>query len=180
MCPVPILRPKADPCGKSLAFVSPGIAKFPHYFFLSARYRFDPCSHAHVRKSSHWKQTVESCLIEQAGRSATSVIGDGGQCAMSSLGLADLENNISSSPKKTPIKPPEREKKPPRKEPPPPPNPGEPGLADRPPVGDPPQRRGPKKLAAAETGDQFSAAINSSLLLPRGRVWFQRCDYSCG
>jgi hypothetical protein len=62
-------------------------------------------------------------------------------------GRTDAEGISLLSAKKAPIKPPGREKKPPRKEPPPPPNPGEPGQKDRAPAGDPPSRRGPKKLA---------------------------------
>jgi hypothetical protein len=62
-------------------------------------------------------------------------------------GRTDAKGISLLSPKKAPIKPPGREKKPPKKEPPPPPNPGEPNQKDRPPVGDPPDRRVPKKLA---------------------------------
>ena len=62
-------------------------------------------------------------------------------------GRTDAKGISLLSAKKAPIKPSGREKKPPKKEPPPPPNPGEPNQKDRPPVGDPPDRRVPKKLA---------------------------------
>jgi len=86
-------------------------------------------------------------------------------------GRTDAESNSVLSPKKAPIKPPRREKKSPRKEPPPPPNPGEPGQ-DRPPVGDPPERRVPKKVALQEKVRPLrNFRSGASCSPPSGHVW---------
>jgi len=61
--------------------------------------------------------------------------------------LINLKHNERKEPpsKKPPIKPPTRRKKPPIKEPPDPPNPGR-RRDDQVPIGDPPPKRGPKRL----------------------------------
>jgi hypothetical protein len=56
------------------------------------------------------------------------------------IGFTDIERKEPPS-KKPPIKPPTRRKKPPIKEPPDPPNPD-----DQAPIGDPPPKRGPKRV----------------------------------
>lgn len=62
------------------------------------------------------------------------------------IGLNHIERKEPPS-KKAPIKPPTRQKKPPTKEPPDPPNPGRRRRDNQAPIGDPPPKRGPKRVA---------------------------------
>jgi hypothetical protein len=61
------------------------------------------------------------------------------------VGLAHIERKEPPS-RKAPIKPPTGRKKPPIKEPPDPPNPGHRRRDDQAPIGDPPPKRGPKRV----------------------------------
>jgi hypothetical protein len=61
------------------------------------------------------------------------------------IGRTHVERKDPPS-KKAPIKPPTGRKKPPIKEPPDPPNPGHRRRDDQAPIGDPPPKRGPKRV----------------------------------
>ena len=61
------------------------------------------------------------------------------------IGRTHVERKEPPS-KKAPIKPPTGRKKPPIKEPPDPPNPGQRRRDDQAPIGDPPPKRGPKRV----------------------------------
>ena len=83
------------------------------------------------------------------------------------LRLISLKHDERKEPpsEKPPIKPPTRRKKPPIKEPPDPPNPDRRRRDDQAPIGDPPSKRGPKRVLCRVVATSFWPRQNIFTLL---------------